>query len=375
MPKATIKTVIRPALLLVCCFVAFTVSTSCATSIPDFKSGKVIISGRAKLSAGSSRVISLIYSQLSATPTRLTSILDSAGRFQFEFDILRAHDMTLRYEKGVAILYVKPADSLYIQLVSSDFQKTRHPHFLISGTHPETSRDILSYHLYTKLDSFKPVPEHKSTEEYLAAIKERIALEDSLLSVFSRNHPSTEEFKTWAKKDIVYRNANFLVDYEAFHSFHKTQFKGVLYDTTLFPVNDSDALISSWYQYHLWQYAMAGYIQGDTVIQRLFKEQKLAEAYAAGLKKIIAREKPTVSRDIMCYQILFTLSERAPKDFRMLMKNVDDYVSSNTLASALQEKVRQSENQANFQVALFKPDTKEEKEIYAALGTAANVDF
>lgn len=126
--------------LLFCLF--FAADFSFAKNPPKFKSGKVIIAGHVELSKNSSKVISLAYSQLSGNPTRLSLILDSTGRFQFEFDILHAHDIALRYEKGEAQLYVKPLDSLYIQLNPADFQQTKYPQYMITGTNsqkrPET---------------------------------------------------------------------------------------------------------------------------------------------------------------------------------------------------------------------------------------------
>jgi thiol-disulfide isomerase/thioredoxin len=144
---------------------------------------------------------------------------------------------------------------------------------------------------------------------------------------------------------------------------HKTTFEGVLYDTNVFPVNDTDAIVSSWYQYHLWQYATNKYIQSDSVIQSLLKDQKKGEAYHAALKKVIANEKPGIGRDIICYQILYRLSEEANEVFRQLMKNSEMYVSAKELTSILQEKMQKDDNHANYHISFFKSDSKEEKEI------------
>lgn len=347
--------------------VAFSISFVIAQNVPPLQKGKVSISGRIQLTKSSSKVISLIYSQLSANPTRMSLILDSTGHFSFDFEIFQAHDVTLRYEKGVAELYVRPMDNLYVELNSAEFQKSKYPMYLISGNNSETSRNILSYHLYNKLESFKPMPDNKSTEAYLLDIKKRILIEDSVLSAFNREHSPTKEFKTWARKDIIYRNANYLVDFEFYHSMKKTKFNGVLYDTDLFPINDPEALASSWYQYHLWQYTLFKYTQGDSLIQRYFREQKMAEAYKACLKKVIAGEKPGIGRDIMCYQLLFIISEKAHEDFRVLMKNINRYVANKDLSSVLQNRIEATKNQAKYPISFFKPGSKEEKEMIGDL--------
>ncbi|WP_028523474.1 TlpA family protein disulfide reductase [Runella limosa] len=349
-----------PVLIFV---LALSISYGFAKEATEVKKGKVIINGHVQLPKSSSKVISLIYSQLSASPTRLSAILDSTGYFQFEFEILHPHDITLRYEKGTALLYVRPLDSLHVQLNSENFQQNQYPDFVVSGKNAQTSKDILCYRLFNKLKRFEPAPAHKTTEEYVAGIGRRIATEDSLLALFNLKFQPTAAFKVWAKKDIIYRNANYLVDFEYHHSMQKTTFEGILYDTNVFPVSDTDALVSSWYQYHLWQYATSKYIQRDSVIQGLLKEQKKGEAYRAVLKKITATEKLGIGRDIVCYQILYMLSEEANDVFRELMKNSKMYVSTKELTSILNEKMTKDDNHAKYHISFFKSDSKEEKEI------------
>lgn len=328
----------------------------------NFRKGKVIVSGEVKLTAGSSKVISLSYSQLSGSPTRLALILDSTGRFQFEFDILQAHDISLRFEKGEAQLYVEPLDSLHVRLNAADFQSTRYPAYHLSGTNPKPSADILHYHQFNKLKSFTPEPAGKSAEAYLSDLKKRISLEDSVLNAFIKSFQPTEIFRSWARKDIVYRNANFLVDFEYFHAMHKTRFQGILYDTSVFPVNDPEAAASSWYQYHLWQYAQSSYLNADSTVAQLFRAQRPGEAYAAGLSNVIAAEKPGLGRDIISYQLLFLLSEKNYPLFSKLMQNVGRYVSDQVLVAVLREKLR-LQTQKQYAMSFFEMDSKAEKEM------------
>ncbi|GAB3329878.1 hypothetical protein GCM10027299_33910 [Larkinella ripae] len=273
---------------------------------------------------------------------------------------MHPHNIMVRYGSGVAELYVEQLDSLYITFNASDFQKKA---YAISGTNPETSRDILSYHLYNKLNTFKPAPGNKSTEVYVAEIKKQIASEDSVLSAFKKDHKPTQTFLTWAQKDIVYRNANYLVDFEAFHSMHHTLFTGELYDTKVFPVNDNEAIVSSWYPYHLWQYALSQYAKNDTTIQKSFKQQQWGAAFRACLEKVMAFEPPGMGRDLICYQFLFALSERAYSDYLVLMKNVHHYLSTKPLIALLEAKTKHHESQEKFKISLFQADSKAEKEM------------
>ena len=325
--------------------------------------GKVIICGKVRLDSSSPKVISLTYSQLSASPTRLTSVLDSSGSFHFEFDILHPHNLLLRYGKGTAELYVGQSDSLFVAFNSSDFMNTAYPDFSVSGTTPDVSRDILNYHRYHKLPPFKPAPAGKSVQAYILELKRYIDSEDSVLSAFIKDRHPTPTFINWAKKDIIYKNANYLVDYEAHHAMRNTTFEGNLYDTTLFPVNNPDALVSSWYQYHLWQYALARYAKNDTTIQRYFQQQLWGNAYGACLKKVMVSEQPGLSRDVISYQLLFATAERAFPEFQVLMKNVSHYIGSNPLIAILKSKMEQTENKEKFKISLFQSESKIENEV------------
>jgi thiol-disulfide isomerase/thioredoxin len=352
---------------LFCFFLLSLISSTCFSGPGgNFRKGKVIISGEVKLIAGSSKVISLSYSQLSGSPTRLALILDSTGRFQFEFDVLQSHDISLRFEKGEAQLYIRPQDSLYVRLNAADFQNTRYPAYQISGTNPKPSADILHYHQFNKLKSFTPEPANKSTKAYLSDLKRRISLEDSVLNNFIAAYQPTEVFRSWARKDIVYRNANFLVDFEYFHAMHKTSFQGILYDTSIFPVNDPEAAASSWYQYHLWQYAQSRYLNADSAVTKLFRAQKTGEAYAAGLSNIIAAEKPGQGRDMICYQLLFLLSDKDYPLFDKLMHDVGRYISDQVLVSVLREKIG-TQTPEQFPVSFFETSSKAEKEMVGDL--------
>lgn len=330
---------------------------------PVIKEGKVIICGKITLQDNAPKVVSLTYSQLSASPTRLTSVLDASGFFQFEFDIIHPHNLLLKYGKGTAELYVQQSDSLFLTFNSADFLKTTYPDFSVNGTNPEVSRDILNYHGYSQLGNFKPVPEGKSVQTYVLELRKYILSEDSVLSSFIKEYHPTPVFVNWAKKDIIYKNANYLVDYEAHHAMRSTTFEGNLYDTKLFPVNDSKAIVSSWYQYHLWQYALARYAQKDSTIQSYFQQQLFGKAYSACLKKVMAAEQPGLGRDFICYQLIFATAERAYPDFKVLMKNVSQYIKSKPLVAILKSKMAQTENQEKFKISLFQSESKAEKEV------------
>lgn len=330
---------------------------------PVFKKGRVVVSGRVKRSAASSKVIALTYSQLQGRPTRLSLLLDTTGYFAFEFDALQAHDVSLWYERGQAQLFIRPRDSLYVELDSDAFQKSKFPFYHVSGSGAETSRDIMKYHAFNTLSNYKPVAANKTVQQYLADLKKHIAREDSVLFLFMERYRPTEEFSSWARQDNRYRNANFLVDYEYHHFVNKTTFAGNLYDTSIFPIDNANAVVSSWYQYHLWQYVQNKYVSADQKVSTLLKEDQYARAYQIVLQNILKHEPPGDGRNLMCYQILFSLSERKYPVFEELMKTGSSYMNDNELLGVLQEQMQSAKHDPPHEISYYKADSGQEAEM------------
>ncbi len=188
-------------------------------------------------------------------------------------------------------------------------------------------------------------------------------LENSVLSEFRKTYSPTKEFLHWAKKDIIYRNANYLIDFKYYHFVNKTSYNGELFDKILFPIDDDSAIVSSNYGLHLWHYSTDKYIQNDSLVMSLLKEKKLSRAYNLCLTNIINNENPGISRDIMCYRILSTLFEKSFEDFLTIWIKDKSFIDNQDLNKQLQKRRQQFETQENYHISLLDTETKEEKEI------------
>ncbi len=339
------------------------------------KEGKVIIEGVIQLSENASKVISLSYSSDDYRTDRRTEIIDSTGRFKFDFIILHPQDVLLQYEEGYAILYVEASDSLYLKIRSTDFQNERFPNFIISGTNPNISREILAYKQSKNTKDFKPEIGNKAVVEYLEDIKQYIALQDSILSVFRKSNAPSSGFLNWAKKDMVYQSANYLIDFKFHHFINKTQFTGDLFDKDLFPVNDDNAIVSSTYGLHLWHYATDRYIQKDSTVMNLINVNDLSQAYTLCLSNIVTNEEAGISRDIMCYRILSALFEKSYEDFLSVWKSDMPYINNSKLNAILQNRKAEYELQENFSVSVLHPKTDSEKEVIGDFLTILNNEY
>lgn len=326
--------------------------------------GRVIIAGHVEPSDNSSKLISLSYSGAFNRCDFLTSIIDSIGNFKFEFEILHPIDVLVKYGNCYATLFVNPLDSLFLSPHSNKSLKGNSIQYEISGIHSRPSRDIQSYLSYKReIKNFNPQYQNKSVETFLKEIKSRIVFEDSILLAFQAKESPSKEFMNWAKENIIYSNANYLVGFNSYHLMNKTSYQGELYDTKLFPVSNDSSFVSSLYYMHLWSYSTYKYFQRDSIVVNLFSAGKLSATYERYLKSIIKHEPMSLSRDVMCYQILSDLFKESFNDFSFLSKDFDAYLNNKQLVAILKERKNEYDKQPDYQISLYDPITKTKKKV------------
>ncbi len=348
-------------LIIVSCLIIIT-SCSSRNSKSGIDVGTVVIKGNIELDESSSKVISLSYSSSVDRCDYGTAIVDSSGNFRFEFEVLHAQDVILKYQKGFTRLFVQPSDSLILTLNSLDYKKDRFPDYSITGSNAHISKEILEYLRYRNINDFSPDIENKSVEGYLNDLRHQIFIEDSILSVFNNIYNPSATFILWAKKNIIYSNANYLIDYKMHHYINKSTYEGELFDKNLFPVNDDDAIVSSMYDYHLKSYSYIGF-QKDTLIKKLYNEEKYSSAYRLVLSQIIENEESGISRDLICYRLLSELLKESIDDFLGIYNDVPKFIVNKELIRLLDERKEQYVSKDKYHISRFDQETKEEKEI------------
>jgi hypothetical protein len=203
-------------LIIISCLIIITPCSS-SNSKSGIYVGTVVIKGNIELDESSSKVISLSYSSSTDRCDYGTAIVDSTDNFRFEFEALHAQDVLLKYQKGFTRLFVQPSDSLILTLNALDYKKDRFPDYSITGSNAHISKEILKYLRFRNINDFSPDIENKSVEGYLNDLRHQIFIEDSILSVFNNIYNPSATFKQWAKKNIIYSNANYLIDYKMHH--------------------------------------------------------------------------------------------------------------------------------------------------------------
>lgn len=304
------------------------------------RQGEVVVEGQVELNDSSSKAVTLIHgNRISGTEIK-TEVLDSTGRFLFEFEILHPHHITVRYDKGNAGLFAHPGDSLYLTFNASAFQKEKFPDYEISGNSVESSKNIQHFFKYEEQlgEDFNPEKYSiLSVKDYLKKLKQQMSHEDSVLSVFCEKYHPNREFVTWAENYITYQNANYLIYYNYYNRDLKHEESRVLFDKTLFPVSNDNAFVSRLYALHLRHYASHKYYGADSM-QSLLDNDQYETAYRRWLNQIIKHEEPGLSREVMCYKVISFIDEEEHFDaFSSIWKDRVKFIRNEILLSLLEE--------------------------------------
>ena len=361
-------------IFLILIILIVTVSGRYKEKYGKLQEGDVIIEGEVALNDRSSKTITLVHGAGIVGVESKTLILDKSGQFNFRFEVLHPHHIQIKYEKGVAGLFVNPGDSLYLCLNSSAFKNEKYPDYQISGSNVEVSKNVQEWLRYKKenVGRFNPALYwDKSEDQYLKEIKQQISKEDSLLNSFiKRNHPK-ETFIQWSRNRIIYINANYLMHFMMIHDTKNISYDiKNLFDKRIFPIDNDEAFVCPWYSMYLNNYVMIKYRNKDSTHQKLLKEEKHEIAYRRCLNKIINQEKPGLSRDVMCYNFISSLNHGETFSiFTSILKDHNKYLNNEVLVSRLNKKknIEDVEKPGNQTISYIMYDTKEKKNIKGRL--------
>lgn len=324
---------------------------------------KSIVYGTIPQSASKANVVSISFIGNDFGNAYLSEITDSSGNFRFEISISIPHVAYLYTHSGILPIYISPDDSLSIILNHNDLMDGLKLPFSFTGNNASTTRNIQEYIRYYDPNSFYPEPDNKSVEQYLTSLKRNMDQEDSLLNSFIDRNRTSQQFETWARHDIIYRNANFIEDYKFYHYANKSTFTGDLFNKNLFPIEYKNPLTSVSYYTYLWNYSMFKYIEKDSVVSNLFKKGLISESYKTCLKKIFENETSGLSRDLMIYALTTDVVNKSKDEFIKICPDALKYINNKSLRSKLIDKKIQVEKETDFHISQLDGLTFQEKEI------------
>lgn len=353
-------TIIREHILILSSFCIMTL-LSCSEKATLLKKGEAVIAGRVTNFRGSTRTLKIACGDVVQDIHR-TGIIDSLGNFRIEVELYHPQNIQIFFKKGIAKVFLYPSDSIHLEIDEDLFNNERQPSFYISGNGKsvEFSKNIRDYMRFKGESEFYPNSNDKSANEFLKILRKEISNRDSVLQIFCTNNKVTSDFKKWATRDIRYRVANYLIVYRV---SHLQGYDGTVFDKTLFPVNDDEAITTPNYGLHLRHYALSKGIWQDTVSLRLLSERNRVDAYAHILNTIVESETQGLSRDIMCYKIMTGLFEESYEDFVAILDKVEECIECQLLKDVLYDKKARYESQTTMNIVTLDSGLNEEQEI------------
>lgn len=229
-----------------------------------------------------------VFNLIDEKSTNYLAFVDTkTGNFRIDFPQYLTQEIVLKSEHQIIHLILSPSDSINLQ-----FKKNGELQF--SGSKAKTNQEIFFYLKNKDWGSFKPICEGKSQTEYKDELEKWVKFEKREFSKYIGVHRPSQEFIDWANQDLIYRNANFLIDFVA---FCQPKVKG-LFNTTIFPVNNDSALVSLFYRAHLNQYLNIDY-NSEEHFSNISDDVINFEGLKDKFKHLIKSERSGISKDIL----------------------------------------------------------------------------
>ena len=337
----------------------------CSKKAEEFVLTKGTVSIAGHIENLSSKVVSIAFEDIVRGQARFSQIIDTlTGNFHFVFDVYHAQDMRFSYDDKLLRIYIEPADSIFLSIDTKGhgpeekyWTKTG-----FSGDHAKVNDLMLQYSLVSEGTAFEVDCEGKSVKQYLSELEQQVKRENKLLDKFTEKHQSSDKFIQWARNNILYNNANYLISYKAHLFFNNLPRTDSLFATDLFPVNDSRALVSSMFGLHLWHYAGDRYIQNDSVVSASLKEKDYLDAYTLCLGNMVEKEPAGIVRDIMVYKLLSAFLDESPDDFEDLWIEDNRLIDDPLLIAELDKRFLDVKTAKNYSVGILNSFSQEEQE-------------
>lgn len=282
---------------------------------PKIIAQSTVISGQFEVNPIPSKTVSIdVFNLLDEHTTNyLTFVDENTGSFRLEFPQNIRQEIILKSNVKLKLI-LSPGDSIFIK-----FRKNKE--VIFSGSNSKINQEILNYTVNKDWSDFKPNVEGKSIGQYKNDLASWVKNEKSNLVRFQEKLHYSDSFMKWANYDIIYRNANYLIDFAAYKQMNNLPLKDGLIDTAIFPVDTDEALISLFYRAHLNQYIIFKYKFYDNIPEKL-KDYNNFSSLQLKLDSLDKNEKVSKSKDIMIIDL-----------FNMLLKldrqNATNFINQN----------------------------------------------
>jgi len=278
---------------------------------PTIIAQSTIISGQFEVKPVPSKTVSIdVFNLLDEHTTNyLTFVDENTGNFRLEFPQNITQEIILKSSLELKLI-LSPGDSIFIK-----FRKNKD--VIFSGSNSNINQEILNYIVNKDWGDFKPNCDGKSISQYKNELALWVKNEKSNLLRFEEKFHYSDNFMKWANYDIIYRNANYLIDFAANKQMNNLPLEDGLMDTSIFPVDNDEALISLFYRAHLNQYIIFKYKFYDNIPKKS-EEYNSFISLQLKLDSLNKNERLSKSKDIMIidfFNMLLKLDKQNATDF------------------------------------------------------------
>lgn len=311
-----------------CVFVLLNLSTPDTIAFGQ----STVITGNFENTSTSSKTVSIdVFNLLDEHPTNYLAFVDAkTGNFRIDFPQYLTQEIILKSGESLNLI-LSPGDSLNIQF-------NKNGNIIFSGSNSKTNQEILYFSKNKDWGSFKPECEGKSINQYKDELAKWVQNEKSKLYQFKIKYHPSKLFIKWASQDIIYRNANYLVDFAVYRQMNGQALEKGLIDTAIFPIDNDSALISLFYRAHLNQYLVFKYKIYDDISKNPNEFQNFV-ALQGKFNYLLLNEKYSKSKDILIidfFNILLKIDRQ--NAFNFIKLNIDK-IKNNELHNLFTERV------------------------------------
>jgi serine/threonine protein kinase len=179
-----------------------------------FNEGPVLIKGR--IENARNKQVLLLNSELTGEVEHVLN-LDKEGNFEFQFEVLSAHDIAIKTNGKTIDLFASPQDSIYLEVDISRFDES----LTFKGSNAGTNKSLNVFrrkfreHLeekqfFLKKRDLQPAAFKHFTDGFF------YELEKEVISIAETHHPSRQGVE-WMKTYIKYRHGEELLEYGSHH--------------------------------------------------------------------------------------------------------------------------------------------------------------
>jgi thiol-disulfide isomerase/thioredoxin len=323
----------------------------------------VIVTGI--IDSATSGVVSIAIRDLALGESDIIKFLaPKSGAFRFEFDVTHVQDIISKYNDEQIMLYVEPADSLFMHFNARDYAKgtgMEKDAISFAGNNSHINKEMLQFMAFEPTVQTKPNAEGSTVKAYWAQIETVMQKELERLDNFTATHTPSDKFLGWAKSRIMYGNANRLQHYKHNLVMNNKPRNDSVYTSNLFPVHAPQSVYTTYYRDHLWQYTLDRYLQADSMALAALMQEDYSRAYEKSIHNVLDHEPRGLVRDIMVYRLLDSYYDEAEVITRPAWFNITAMLEEPLLIAEIERKIAAAESETGHAITLLNSFSAEER--------------